>query len=310
MAKNLITKGVGKRALAVFLSMVMTTGLLNIGALATGQPAMVQNFEDTYYHQDGSAGSAEDWEIHLSKTAKETDQDNVFDITLSVETKDISTQLAGATHGAVALVLDVSSSMNSDTGICAECGEGKNHENHKNNRGKKPACDYEGTTHLDLLKDAVNSFLSTYVSDAAEGDKRLVAIAKFATNAETVKVKEKIWIDVSDPENLSAVQNAVSALASKSGTNIEGGLVLGRNLLNLSELDGIPEENQSLLLFSDGSPTTAVRNVNDTSTTLVSGGGSGTSDDLDDILEDISVKKQAKIIFSFVICFKFFNSSI
>ena len=294
MAKNLITKGVGKRALAVFLSLVMMTSLLNIGVVAAGKPAMVQNFEDTYYHQDGTVGSAEDWEIHLSKTAEETDEDNVFNITLSVETKDISTQLAGATHGAVVLVLDVSSSMDEDTGTCVKCGEAKNHSDHRNGPGKKARCTYEGITHLDLLKTAVNSFLSTYAADAAAGDKRMVSIAKFATDAQTVKVGGKIWIDVSDPANLSDVQDAVSALNYSRGTNIEGGLVLGRNLLNMSDVNDIPEENQSLILFSDGSPTTAVDDVDETSTTLVEGGNSGSSrDDLDDILEDISAKKQA-----------------
>ena len=68
MAKNTTIRGLGKRALAVFLSLVMVTSLLNIGALAAGtdQPDMVQNFADTYYRQDGTAGSANNWEIHLS----------------------------------------------------------------------------------------------------------------------------------------------------------------------------------------------------------------------------------------------------
>ena len=69
MAKNTTIRGLGKRALAVFLSLVMVTSLFNIGALAAGtdEPKMVQNFADTYYKQDGSAGTANDWEIHLSK---------------------------------------------------------------------------------------------------------------------------------------------------------------------------------------------------------------------------------------------------
>lgn len=131
MAKNTTARGFGKRTLALFLSLVMMTSLLNIGALAADTIDMVQNFGDTYYKQDGSAGTASDWEIHLSKTAAETGTDNVYDITLTVETKDTSVELAGATHGAAVLVLDFSSSMVDNAGDCTDCGEDERHENHQ-----------------------------------------------------------------------------------------------------------------------------------------------------------------------------------
>jgi len=292
MAKRIFNK----RTLAVLLALVMVFNLTGIGVFAAEEaaPALLQNFTDTYYKQDGSVGSANDWEIHLSKTAALTNEDNIYDITLTIETKDISTQLAGATHGAVALVLDVSSSMDKETGTCAACGKAQNHSDH---RGNRKVCSYEEVTHLELLKKAVKSFLDSYAATAAEGDKRLVAIVKFATDADTVLS----WIDVNNAANLTAVKNAVDAMGSTSGTNIEAGLVLGRNLLNMSVLDGIPLANQSLILFSDGSPTVAVGNVNSTSTTQVASDGKGiafgysnkASDDLADILADVSAKKKA-----------------
>jgi len=84
MAKKIFSK----RTLAVLLSLVMVFNLTGIGALAA-QPqgfSLVQNFQDTYYKQDGTAGSVDDWQIHLSKTAAPTAQDNVYDITLQVRT--------------------------------------------------------------------------------------------------------------------------------------------------------------------------------------------------------------------------------
>jgi len=104
-----------RKALKTILSLVMVVSMLVsiscVTAFANPAPDMVQNFEDTYYHQDGSAASASDWEVHLSKSAAVTDIENVFDITLLVETKDTSIELAGSTHGAVVLVLDASNSM-------------------------------------------------------------------------------------------------------------------------------------------------------------------------------------------------------
>ena len=292
MAKKMI----GKRILAAVLSLVLVCNLLPLmGAMAAENESVntVQNFEDTYYKQDGTAGSASDWEIHLSKTATPTDEDNVFDITLKVQTKDTFTQIAGSTDGAAALVLDVSSSMVEGTGSCGSCGKEQNHSDH---RGNRKVCNYKAVTHLDLLKEAVKDFLDSYVEDAAKGDKRMVAIVKFATNAETVLG----WIDVNNETNLATVKNAIDAMGSTSGTNIEAGLVLGRNLLKQSAVSSIPLENQSLILFSDGSPTKAVGDVNNDSTTYVgaaSGGsfysGSNTSDDLADILAEVAAKKKA-----------------
>lgn len=290
MAKMIMNK----RTLAVLLTLVLVFNLIGVGTYAAEntEPALVQNFQDTYYKQNGAAGTAGDWEIHLSKTAAPAGDDNVFDITLRIETKDISTQLAGATHGAVALVLDVSSSMAKETESCDRCGEAKGHSNHK---GKDSVCTYKEVTHLDLLKRAVNSFLDSYAATATQGNKRLVSIVKFATNADTVLS----WIDVSEPNNLTTVKNAVNAMGSTSGTNIEAGLALGRNLLNMSEINQIPLDNQSLILFSDGSPTVAVGNKNDTSTTKVASDGKGigygnkASDDLGSILAGVNAKKKA-----------------
>ena len=98
-----------KRTLAILLSLAMLLNGFQVSAMAAGNdtaPEMVQNFEDTYYKQDGTVTTANDWQVHLSKTAAVTDQENVFDITLKVETKDVSIQL---NDGAAVLVLDVSS---------------------------------------------------------------------------------------------------------------------------------------------------------------------------------------------------------
>ena len=109
MAKKIFNK----RVIATLLTLVMLFNGFQISASAASNDTvnLVQNFEDTYYKQDGTAGTANEWEIHLSKTAAPTAQDNVFDITLKVETKDITIQTADTVNGAAVLVLDVSGSM-------------------------------------------------------------------------------------------------------------------------------------------------------------------------------------------------------
>ena len=331
-----------RKALKTILSLVMVVSMLVsiscVTAFANPAPDMVQNFEDTYYHQDGSAASPSDWEVHLSKSAAVTDIENVFDITLLVETKDTSIELAGSTHGAVVLVLDASNSMEESAKGCYLCGKDEDHADHKGSgslcpdqsgnsyeRNKlggrgcancgyprswhvqgEPACTFqESPSHMAILKSAVKSFLDNYVDGAAAGDKRLVSIVEFYTNARTVQS----WIDVNSGNNLALVKSAVDSLTTDhysgktdiGGTNMEAGLVLGRNLLNASDVASIPVGNQSLILFSDGAPTAAVGNVNSTSTDSVSYDGGDTGfdadskdrDDLSSILAAVNAKKLA-----------------
>ncbi len=317
-------KNFGKRTLAILMSLVMLLSIVNISVLAAGEPQLVKNYEDTYYKQDGSAGTASDWEIHLSKQAAATRTDNVYDIALTVETKDTSVQLGGATHGAVTLVLDVSNSMNNRYAACTVdgCGEEEGHPVHhefasiwgilclrcfQGRSAHAGSHDYQGNsnTHLENLQEAVSAFLDSYVADANDGDKRLVSVAVFGTDAVTIQN----WVDVTNATARANVKALVNSLSTgngaylgredltNGGTNIEAGLVLGRNLLNdAAALAGIPVENQSLILFSDGAPTAKVNNVNSTATDKVTYGGGDTGsqtdredyDDIDNILDDIS----------------------
>ena len=330
MAKRIF----GKRVIAILLTLVMLFNGVQISAFAAQNtaPELVQNFADTYYKQDGTAGSASDWEIHLSKTAAPTAQDNIYNITLKVETKDTITQVAGSTNGAAVLVLDVSNSMNTkesgctvdgcgqdqDAAIhctqyeqskkfwkdqCKECGETKeahasHHRFQQNNK-----------TQLDSLKAAVAAFLDAFVKDAAAGEKRMIAVAVFGTDAVTVQN----WVDVTNAAARADLKAKINSLSTgngaymgqsyltNGGTNMEAGLVLGRNLLkDTTALAGIPANNQSLILFSDGEPTAKVGNVNSTSTEKVTydGGDAGTrtdAGDYNDIANILSAVSAAKI---------------
>ena len=312
MAKKIINK----KVLAALMAAILVFSQVRMITLAAADeaPELVKNYAHTYYNQDGSAGTESDWFIHLGKEAAATEQENVFDITLTIETKNTQVQLGGKKDGAVALILDVSNSMNKIR--CTHCGQDA--EDHHNFRGMGYRCDVcgkgrsehhtcvpEANTPLASLKKAVKDFLDTYVADAVPGDQRLISIVEFYTNAKTVQG----WIDVNNAQNMAAVKAAVDNLTAThysgkndiGGTNMEAGLVLGRNLLKAAALDEIPVGNQNLILFSDGQPTAKVKDVNSTSTTQVSYGGNdvGTKtdredyDDIPGILNAISAHKIA-----------------
>ena len=320
-----------KRTLAVLLTLVMMVNLFSVSAQAAvaAAPETVQNFPDTYYKQDGTAGTAGDWEIHLSKTAAPTDQDNVYDITLRIETKDTTIQTAGSTDGAAVLVLDVSNSMNTKETGCAHegCEADRQADIHcmdyERRNFWKDECEncnqtraqhddhhrYTQKTQLDSLKAAVADFLDTFAAGAQAGEKRMVAVVAFGTKAKTIQT----WVDVNNATALAALKATINSLSTgdgaylgkdylfNGGTNMEGGLVLGRNLLKQTNvLAGIPAENQSLILFSDGAPTAAVSDANSTSVTEIGYAGNDTGSktngiDYDDIASILSGVSAAKI---------------
>ena len=58
-----------RRLRSVVLSAIMLLSLANVYTQAVDNtPDMVRNYSDTYYMQDGTPGSANDWNVHLSKT--------------------------------------------------------------------------------------------------------------------------------------------------------------------------------------------------------------------------------------------------
>ena len=329
MAKKMF----GKRILAAVLSLVLVCNLLPMmGAMAAENEIVntVQNFEDTYYKQDGSVGSANDWEVHLSKTAQPTDEENVFDITLKVQTKDTFTQVASTTDGAAVLVLDVSNSMDDrDSSGCTVdgCGKSANNTVHCTEFEKRSwssSCKtcgeresahhrhhayQESKTRLENLQAAVAAFLDVFASDAAAGEKRMIAVAVFGTDAVTIQD----WVDITSDTARKTLIGKINSLSTgngaymgqtylcRGGTNMEAGLVLGRNLLTSTKLAGIPTANQSLILFSDGEPTARVGDVSNTSTQKVTYGGMDTGsstdhsdyDDISAILAKIPVAKIA-----------------
>lgn len=290
-----------KRTLALALSLVMVLGLLPAAAFAArvedeyDSTAQIVDAGGTRYFKKDGNGVAEttkeagDAILEITKSVAGTQVENEFEITLQIKTTEDLTTIPGKTpDSAVVLVLDVSNSMDD----CAICGKEKN-ETHTGHR-------YEAR--LTQAKRAAQSFIDTFATQtgAQEGDKRLVQIIAFGSDAKTYTSR---WYDVNDAANgsanIRALKNIIGAgLDSgirvgngdgRGGTNIEGALMLTWNLLQAGQAVGGALENVDYLytvLLTDGAPTYHVSG-DDGSTRMVTGtrgGGSFTNtDDVRDV---------------------------
>ena len=207
--------------------------------------------------------------VSTDKTIEGTDIENEFIITLNVNsTVDIS-EVRMSADAAVVLVLDVSGSMG-----------------------------MTNPTYISQLITAAKDFLdefATVESDAA----RYVSLVTYATNA-TI---QSGWIDISSSNpatlpNLNYLKKTIDGLAANGGTYIQGGLQLARNLMRTEALpngrDGMPVENRSVILFTDGVPTYYnTGNLNSVAyaagTTIVSNAGPGGSYDAPTLSNTISM---------------------
>ena len=178
--------------------------------------------------------------VELSKTAKAVDGlANTYDVTLKVKTSTSSS--VHTDSGAVVLVIDTSSSMQS----CANCGQ---RGDHKNN------CTDRTQNRLQAAKAAAKEFLATYAGDDANAS-RMLAIVTFDGGYRT----NLDWCNVAGGANkYSDALSTINGLDYDTGTNMEGGLYLALGLLNDSEVSDIATKN--VVLLSDGAPTQRIGN--------------------------------------------------
>lgn len=178
----------------------------------------------------------EDGNVKLDKTIAATDVENVFDVTLTVETKDKVEKQKVDAPAAVVLVVDVSTSMNESLD--------------------------DGTERLLAAQQAAQEFINRFASTEAARKISIVAFCKDA--AIRSDWKDASGLKTSDKTILcSEIENLRRLLGS--GTNIEGGFLLANNLLqDNTTLSGI--DSRHVILLSDGGANSCV--VNDTEKTL------------------------------------------
>lgn len=300
-------KEMGRRGLSLLMAMIMVISLIQISAFATGTNAVTEQAEKqieggttpvyyTYNTETGAFGTdtttdalvqSPGGKVEISKTIAATGEENLFDITLNVKTKQEITQSTASPDAAVVLVLDVSGSM----GYCANCGSNDwNYSTHyycKNGSGNEYYdkdwdgdlyCEYCGAlrfqheeryilddcdecggtqTRLDSAKAAAAQFLEKFAASASGEAKREVAVVTFSSGASAMNFGNgTYWLDVAKQENLTTVVNQINGLNADGGTNIDGGLRVAYKLLTQDTTAAMDYRN--VILLTDGQPTYCV----------------------------------------------------
>ena len=100
-----------------------------------------------------------------------------------------------------------------------------------------------GTTKMNAAKDAANDFVDELLTNST-GIRIAVVTINSPGNSGSPQV------DQGFTENISDLHNAIDAISSGGGTNLQGGLYAARQLVNSSTAD-----KKSVILLSDGVPT-------------------------------------------------------
>ncbi len=323
----------------------------NGGESVTPLPQVVDAGGTLYFTKDAKGNlqpadaAAADPDLVMTKTVAHPDgyAENEFEVTLQVVTTENLEEIPASTPScAVVLVIDVSNSMD-DCAICASDSSHNpkgastvkvlGHDFQDRGRSKDGKCDSCGKTEaehtvtipahnyvsrLEQAKEAAKQFINTFANNtgAREGDKRLVQIVAFGSNAKNYTSK---WYDVNDKkdkeDNIAALDEIIGSGLydgirvangngnSYGGTNIEGGLMLAKNIFN-ADLPKNKEDTTAALagigylytvMLTDGNPTFYVSDNNSSnSTTGITGTrGGGTSTTNNDVKD---VKTQADAI--------------
>lgn len=193
-----------------------------------------------------NANSAD--KVRISKTIDGTDVENVFDITLAVETKR-ETVVESAME--VVIVMDVSNTMTYNFGQI-EAGVG------------------EGPSRYEAAMEAItgtNGFVNKFYEAINAGEissESKISLVAFNTNATVIQEMSKCNTTKLRNNIKNTIKNGTSAIVTDPNyggsvnryTNIEAGLALG----NEQFTDDIKPENRFIILLSDGFPTTYRKN--------------------------------------------------
>ncbi len=197
---------------------------------------------DSQVDDGGGRVTSADKKVITTKTINGTTEENVFDITLTVQTQtDIQTFLSEPDM-AVVIVMDISNTMNS----------------------KYPSG--STTSRYDAAVVAAENFMNQFAKETSGLSQ--VGFVAFNTHAhEILPLQPCTTSNVSSL--ISKMKTDTNAIIRASGyadshnrfTNVEGGLKRGYDMLKNSG-----NANQYIIFLSDGFPTTYLKNNSDTST--------------------------------------------
>ena len=230
-----------QKVFSLLLTFSLLMSMMSVSVFATGSESatsaqqIVTNGQETSYA---------DGKVKVSKMISGTNTENVFDITLSVETTQSYDTVIVTPPAAVALVIDTSASMDAQVSGVED--------------GRTVT-----RTRLYWAQKAAVEFLEEFADP--NGAARYVSLSEFYQYGFAKSSNGKYWFNVSDEAERAVLAGLINSLIYRDhyGTNVEAGLLMAEDLLNDSPVKDL--EHKFLLLLSDGAP-------NAVSTAMPSGG--------------------------------------
>ena len=192
-----------------------------------------QKPSDVQVRDRGGTNANPDDGVSVSKTIAGTELENVFDITLRVQTNQKISEITSAPDMAVVIVLDISNTMNSNFG---------------------------GVTRYAAAMAAADSFLDQFAAHNALGTSKVGFVA-FNTDARQIfglqscanQAKANALKDIMRTRTGNIINAAGYDASHSRFTNIEAGLAMASDMLS-----GVSSKNKFIVFLSDGFPTTYV----------------------------------------------------
>ena len=189
---------------------------------------------DVQVTDKGGTNTYDDGAVSVSKTISGTDLENVFDITLQVQTSMNVAEISKEPDMAVVIVMDISNTMNSNFG---------------------------GVTRYKAAMDAAEAFLDQFAKSNSLGISKVGYVA-FNTDAHEIFGLQPCSTDEQANKLKNTMRTQTGSIINAVGykdshsrfTNVEAGLAMASDMLN-----GVSNENKFIIFLSDGFPTTYIR---------------------------------------------------
>lgn len=258
MANKTRLKHAGRRGLSFFLALVMCISLVQITAFAQDETpaeeqARLQIEDDSgklVYYEYKTRGETGNWgnvesipkdsqdykvdngdaedvpDVKVSKKVTATGTENLFNVTLNVETTQKIKVSESSPDAAVVLLLDVTVSMGSD---------------HFD--------DFKDNSDMTKAKKAAIEFVNNYAKDAKGA--RWLCVTSYGHKSRV----DYDWVDLhAEPKKLDGVIKKIKDLTTISGTNTDVGLKQMETQWKSEKISGITATNRFGILLTDGEP--------------------------------------------------------
>ena len=181
----------------------------------------------------GGTNTSDDGTVSVRKTISGTDLENVFDITLQVQTSVEIDEIKQEPDMAVVIVMDISNTMNSDFG---------------------------GMTRYAAAMAAAERFLDQFAANNSLGVSKVGYVA-FNTDAHQIFGLQACSTQNQANALKNTMRTQTGSIINAAGyvdahsrfTNVEAGLAMASDMLN-----GVSNRNKFIIFLSDGFPTTYI----------------------------------------------------